>query len=258
MTFEINNLSVEIEGKNILPGLNLNLEEGKVNVLMGPNGSGKSTLAMTIMGHPMYKVTSGKILYKGEDLTNMKPDERAKRGIFLSFQYPQEVSGISMSNLLRTSYNELNKDNMLSIFESRKYLSDKSKILNLDESFLNRNLNEGFSGGEKKKSEMLQLLALNPKLAILDETDSGLDIDALRLIAESINKFMSDQSGEPKTVLIITHYKRLLQYINVDKVFIMFKGEIVHESEGDNIINKLEEKGYKWLENNNYKNDTEI
>lgn len=243
---EIKNLHVEIEleegkSKEILKGLNLTLETGKVHALMGPNGSGKSTLANVLLGHPKYKVTKGKIIFKGKDITEMKTDERAKLGLFLSFQYPQEIAGVTIPNFLRIAYNEKNGKTKLKDFKN--ILNEKSKLLNLEESFLTRYLNEGFSGGEKKKSEILQLLTLNPDLAILDETDSGLDIDALRVVSEGINKFMN----KDKTTLIITHYKRILQHINPDKVFILIDGKIALEGNKE-LVDKLEEKGYGWIE----------
>ena len=244
---EIKNLNVEIETKKIIHDLSLSLEAGKVYVLMGPNGSGKSTLANVIAGNPKYKSVSGNIKYKNEEIISMSPDQRAKLGIFLSFQYPQEVSGVPLNTFLRESYNSLQSESSkkLSILEFKKYLNDKAKLLELKPEFLSRYLNEGFSGGEKKKSEMLQLLTLNPDLAILDETDSGLDIDALRLVAKGINEFISQNTS--KTVLIITHYKRLLEYLNIDKVFIMKDGKIILESPGSNIIHELEEKGYSFF-----------
>jgi len=239
---EIKNLHVNYEGKKILKGVNLNLEKGKIHALMGPNGSGKTTLAYVLMGHPKYKITSGEILLNGEDLVKMSPDERAKKGLFLSFQQPIEVSGVTISNFLRQAYNSLNKDK-LSLLEFRHLLEKKCKELGIDPKFLNRYLNEGFSGGEKKKAEILQLLVLNPEIAVLDETDSGLDIDALKKVAEGVNKFMNKE----KTILIITHYKRILDYVKPDKVFIMINGKIVVEG-GSDLVDHLEEKGYGWIE----------
>ncbi|PIN89170.1 Fe-S cluster assembly ATPase SufC [Candidatus Pacearchaeota archaeon CG10_big_fil_rev_8_21_14_0_10_32_14] len=242
---EIMNLKVEIENKVIIPDLSLTLDTGKIYVIMGPNGSGKSTLANAIAGSPKYKVTSGKLTFKNKDITSLKPDKRAQLGIFLSFQYPQEISGVPINIFLRESYNVLNPNNKLSILEFKKHINEKAKQLDLKPEFLSRYLNEGFSGGEKKKSEMLQLLTLNPDFAILDETDSGLDIDALRLVAKGINQFISQNRS--KTVLIITHYKRLLEYLKIDKVFIMKEGKIINESEGSKITDELEEKGYSFL-----------
>lgn len=239
---EIKNLHINYEGKKILKGVNLNLEKGKIHALMGPNGSGKTTLAYVLMGHPKYKITSGEILLNGKDLVKMSPDERAKKGLFLSFQQPIEISGVTISNFLRQAYNSLNKDK-LSLLEFRHLLEKKCKELGIDPKFLNRYLNEGFSGGEKKKVEILQLLVLSPKIAVLDETDSGLDIDALKKVAEGVNKFMNKE----KTILIITHYKRILDYVKPDKVFIMINGKIVVEG-GSDLVDHLEEKGYGWIE----------
>lgn len=239
---EIKNLHINYEGKKILKGVNLNLEKGKIHALMGPNGSGKTTLAYVLMGHPKYKITSGEILLNGEDLVKMSPDERAKKGLFLSFQQPIEISGVTISNFLRQAYNSLNKDK-LSLLEFRHLLEKKCKELGIDPKFLNRYLNEGFSGGEKKKVEILQLLVLSPKIAVLDETDSGLDIDALKKVAEGVNKFMNKE----KTVLIITHYKRILDYVKPNKISIMLDGKIALEGNGD-LADHLEEKGYGWIE----------
>ncbi len=237
---EIKNLYVEIEGKKILKGLNLKLEKGKINALMGPNGSGKSTLSNVIMGHPKYKITEGKIYFKGKDITEMKVDEKAKLGLFLSFQYPTEVSGVGIPNFLRSSYNSVKGKTKLKEFKA--LLKEKAELLGVNDDFLGRYLNEGFSGGEKKKSEILQLLVLNPELAILDETDSGLDIDALRTVSRGVNKFMS----KDKTILIITHYKRILEHIKPDKVFIMIDGKIAMEGKSE-LVDHLEEKGYGWI-----------
>jgi len=242
MTLEIKNLHVEIEGKEILKGINLKLEKGKIHVLMGPNGSGKSTLANVLMGNPKYKVINGEIIFNDKDIIDLAPSERAKLGIFLSFQYPQEIEGVTISNFLRTALNS-NNENKISIMDFKELINEKSKLLKLNENFSQRYLNDGFSGGEKKKSEMLQLLTLNPTLAILDETDSGLDIDALRAVANGINKFMS----EDKFVLIITHYKRILELIKPNKVSIMLDGKIVEEGDGK-LVDKLESEGYAWLE----------
>jgi len=233
----IKDLHVEVEGKEILKGISLILKKGKVHALMGPNGSGKSTLANVIMGHPKYKITKGSILLDGEDITKLSPDERAKRGLFLSFQYPKEIEGVTIANFLKTALGDISLDD----FE--KLLKGKMKELGVDESFAERYLNTGFSGGEKKKAEILQLLVLNPSIAILDETDSGLDIDALRVVAEGINNFMN----KDKTVLIITHYKRILEHINPDKIFILKDGRIVKEGSGE-LVERLEEEGYGWLD----------
>ncbi|MFZ1970672.1 MAG: Fe-S cluster assembly ATPase SufC [Candidatus Nanoarchaeia archaeon] len=242
MTLEVRDLHVEVDDdgkkKEIIKGLNLKLERGKVYALMGPNGSGKTSLSYALMGHPKYKITSGKILLDGEDITNLSPNEKAKRGIFLSFQYPKEIAGVSLSNFLRTAYNSVNKDKK-SILQFHDLLKEKAMLLNIDEKFFERYLNQGFSGGEKKKSEILQMLILDPKVAILDETDSGLDIDALRTVAKGINSF----ANKDKYILVITHYKRILEYISPDRVLVMIDGKIVRE-EGKEFVDRLEEKGY--------------
>lgn len=241
---QVKDLHVEIEGKEILKGLNLTLETGKVHALMGPNGSGKSTLANTLMGHPKYKITKGNIMLSGEDITELPPDERAKKGLFLSFQYPNEIPGVTVSHFLRAALNaKRGEDNKISVMEFKKILDEKVKMLKIDPSFLIRYLNEGFSGGEKKRSEILQLAVLDPTVAILDETDSGLDIDALRTVAEGVNHFMNKE----KCILIITHYKRILEYIKPDKLFIMIEGKIALEGTGE-LADHLEEKGYGWIE----------
>jgi len=228
--------------KEILKGVDLKLEKGNVYALMGPNGSGKTSLSNSITGHPKYVVDSGEILFEGENILKLKPDERARKGIFMSFQYPEEVSGVTLSKFLRMAYNSMHPKNKKSVLEFHELLREKAKALELDESFLERYLNQGFSGGEKKKSEILQMLVLNPKLAILDETDSGLDIDALRTVARGVREF----SNSGNCVLIITHYKRILEYVKPDKVFVMLGGKIVREENGD-FVNHIEEKGYGWL-----------
>ena len=238
---EVKNLYVSYGGKLILKGLNMKFELGKIYALMGPNGSGKTTLSYVLMGHPKYKVEKGKILIDGEDILKLSSDERAKKGLFLSFQNPVEISGITISNFLRQAYNSL-KDKKISLLDFRSLLEKKCRELSIDTKFLNRYLNEGFSGGEKKKAEILQMLVLNQKIVILDETDSGLDIDSLKVVAEGIKKFMSDE----KTVLIITHYKRILEYIKPDKVLIISDGKIVMEGDSS-LVAQLEEKGYKGI-----------
>lgn len=238
---EIKNLYVSREDKLILKGLNMSLESGKVHVLMGPNGSGKSTLAHVLMGDPKYKIVSGRIMYKGEDVLKLSVNDRAKLGIFLSFQNPIEVPGVTISNFLRQAYNSI-KEKKLSLLEFRNLLEEKAKDLWISPKFLTRYLNEGFSGGEKKKAEILQLLVLNPEVAVLDETDSGLDIDALRSVAGGISKFAT----QDKIVLVITHYKRILEYLKPEKVFIMIDGQIVKEGSRE-LIDELEIKGYDWL-----------
>jgi Fe-S cluster assembly ATP-binding protein len=237
MTLEIKNLNVEIENKTVLKDINLDMGKGKVYVLLGPNGSGKTTLSNAILGNPMLK-TSGKIFFENSDLTNLKPNEIAKKGIFMSFQNPAEISGVSIPSLLRTSYNSLH-EKKISILDFQKLLEKTAENLGLNSDFLERNL-EGFSGGEKKKLEIFQLLILNPKFAILDETDSGLDIDSLKTISKGISKFMN----KDKTILIITHHTKILEYLKPDKVFIMKQGEIVKEGNSD-LIEKIEKEGYK-------------
>jgi len=239
---EIKDLHVEVAGKEILKGVNLKVEKGEIAALMGPNGSGKSTLAYTLMGHPKYKITSGKIIFKGEDITGMPVNERAKKGLFLSFQYPQEIPGVSLSNFLRTAYVSV-KGEKISVLNFMKLLKEKMKLLKVEDSFAMRYLNEGFSGGEKKKAEILQLAVLQPEFAILDEADSGLDIDALRIVAEGVNSLSGPEMG----VLIITHYQRLLNYIKPNKVHILIKGKIV-KSGGPELANQLEKEGYDWLD----------
>tara|TARA_Y100000310_G_scaffold341089_1_gene439063 strand:- start:5659 stop:6417 length:759 start_codon:yes stop_codon:yes gene_type:complete len=243
MTFlEVKDLHVKIEDKEILKGINLTVEKGEVVALMGPNGSGKSTLAYALMGHPRYEITSGKILLNGEDVTNASPDERAKKGLFLSFQYPQEISGVSVSNFLRTALNAKN-ENKISVMDFHKLLQEKMKLLKIDKSFALRYLNEGFSGGEKKRMEILQMAVLQPNVGIMDETDSGLDIDALRTVAKGVNDLKSQELG----ILLITHYQRILNYITPDKVHIVVDGKIV-KSGGKELALEVEEKGYEWVD----------
>ena len=239
---EIKNLYAGFEGKMILKGVDLKVDSGKVHALMGPNGSGKSTLAYVLMGHPKYKIMTGKIFLNGEDITGLSPDERAKRGLFLSFQMPVEIQGVTISNFLRQAYNSLS-ERKLSLLEFRALLEEKCKELGMDTKFLNRYLNQGFSGGEKKKAEILQMLVLNPSVAVLDETDSGLDVDALKLVANGISKFMTPE----KTVLVITHYKRILEYLEPEKVSVMIDGKITMEGD-KNLVQELEQKGYSWID----------
>jgi len=234
---EIKNLHVEIDNKEILKGINLTLDLGKINALMGPNGSGKSTLVNTIMGHPKYKVTKGDILFNKKSILKLSPDKRAKLGIFLSFQYPREISGVTVNKFLKTTSKELNPK--YSLFDFKKTLKEKREVLDMTEEMTERYLNEGFSGGEKKKNEILQMLMLNPKLILLDETDSGLDVDSLKVVAKGVNEIMNKE----KSVLIITHYKRILEHIKPDKIFIMLKGKIALEGDGK-LVDELEEKGY--------------
>ena len=247
MTFlEVKDLRVKIEDKEILKGINLEVDKGQVVALMGPNGSGKSTLAYALMGHPRYEITSGKIFLNGEDVTKAKPDERARKGLFLSFQYPQEISGVSVSNFLRTSLNAVREgrnEKPVSVMDFHKLLQEKMKLLKVDKSFALRYLNEGFSGGEKKRMEILQMAVLQPSIGILDETDSGLDVDALRTVALGVN----DLKGQELGVLLITHYQRILNYITPDKVHIVIDGKIV-KSGGKELALEVEEKGYEWVD----------
>lgn len=238
---EIKDLKVKIEDKEILKGISLKIDKNQVVALMGPNGSGKSTLAYALMGHPKYEITNGKIVLNGEDVTDASPDERAKKGLFLSFQYPQEISGVSVSNFLRTALNA-KRETPISVLDFHKILQEKMALLKMDKSFAMRYLNEGFSGGEKKRAEILQMAVLQPKIAILDETDSGLDIDALKTVAEGVNSLKGPETG----ILIITHYQRILNYITPDKVHIVMKGNII-KSGGKELALQVEEKGYDWL-----------
>ena len=235
----IKDLHINVEGKEIVKGLNLEMNEGEIVALMGPNGSGKSSLANVIMGNPRYQVTKGKILYKGKNILELKVDERAKLGLFLSFQYPQEIPGVTLSNFLRTAYNSLN-ENKISLLDFKKLLEEKMSLLKMDKSFMSRYLNEGFSGGEKKRAEILQLAVLNPQLAILDETDSGLDVSSLKVVANGINKIKNSQNS----FLLITHYNRILQYIKPNKVYIMVDGRIVKEGNAE-LADEIEKHGYE-------------
>jgi len=244
---EIRNLHVSIEGKEILKGVDLTVEQGKVHAIMGPNGTGKSTLAYTLMGHPSYMVTEGEVFFKGQNLLELKPDERSRLGIFLAFQYPVAIPGVTVANFLRTALNARRRaqnpeDKGIPIPEFRKMLKEKMNLLHVDQNFAGRYLNEGFSGGEKKRAEILQMATLTPEIAILDETDSGLDIDALRIVADGVNALMNKDLG----MLIITHYQRLLNYIKPDYVHVMLDGKIV-ESGGPDLALHLEDQGYEWV-----------
>jgi len=245
---EIKNLTVSVEGKEIIKDLNIKLEPGKVHVLMGPNGSGKSTLANTLMGNPEYKIESGKIFFNNKEITNLPVNERAKLGFFMSFQYPQEVAGVTIRDFLKQAYQSLNpeKAEEFDYFEFEELLEKNLQSLNIDEEFVTRYLNQGFSGGEKKKSEILQLLTLNPKISILDETDSGLDIDSLRTIAKGIKNYMQQENGKDKICLVITHYKRILENLDPDKVYIMKNGKILLQGDKE-LVNKVEKEGYAGI-----------
>lgn len=243
----IKNLHVNIEDKEILKGLDLTVKQGEIHAIMGPNGTGKSTLAYTLMGHPNYEVTAGEAWFKGENILELAPDERARLGLFLAFQYPVAIPGVTVANFLRSAINsrrraENPEDKGMPIPEFRKMLKEKMDVLKMDHTFAGRYLNDGFSGGEKKRAEILQMAALRPEIAILDETDSGLDIDALRIVSEGVNALTGSDLG----VLVITHYQRLLNYIKPDFVHIMLDGKIV-ESGGPDLALHLEEQGYDWV-----------
>jgi len=242
---EIRGLSAAIEDKPILQGIDLTVPQGEVHAIMGPNGSGKSTLSKVLAGHPSYEVISGTVTYEGKDLLELEPDERARAGVFMAFQYPVEVPGVSNSQFLRLAYNQkmqhLGKEE-LDPLEFNDYLKEKAKIVDMDPAFFKRSVNEGFSGGEKKRNEILQMAVLQPKLAILDETDSGLDIDALRIVAEGVNKLRSSDNA----IILVTHYQRLLNYITPDFVHVLAGGKIVKEG-GKELALELEEKGYDWV-----------
>lgn len=241
----IKNLHATIGDKEILKGINLEVKAGEVHAIMGPNGAGKSTLASIIAGNENYEVTNGAIFLDGEDLSDLAPEERAHKGVFLSFQYPVEIPGVSVTNFMRTAINETRKAQGLEEMPANqmlKVIREKSELLEIDRKFLSRSLNEGFSGGEKKRNEIFQMAMLEPKLAILDETDSGLDIDALRIVANGVNKLKSDKNA----VVVITHYQRLLDYIVPDFVHVLLDGKIV-KSGNASLALELEEKGYDWI-----------
>ncbi len=242
---EIKNLHASIEDKDILKGVDLNVKPGEVHAIMGPNGSGKSTLSSVIAGREDYEVTEGKIALNGEDLEDLAPDERAHKGIFMSFQYPVEIPGVTVTNFIKTAINETRKANGLEELPAKdmlKKIRETAELLEIDRKFLSRSLNEGFSGGEKKRNEVFQMAMLEPKLAILDETDSGLDIDALKVVANGVNKLKSNDNA----VIVITHYQRLLEYIVPDFVHVLHDGKIV-KSGGKELALELEEKGYDWV-----------
>lgn len=240
---EIKNLYASVEGAEILRGIDLTVRGGEVHAIMGPNGSGKSTLAFTLSGHPRYEVTEGEVLLNGQDVLALGPDERARLGMFLAFQYPSAVPGVSVANFLRTAVNAVRDgDNEMSVLEFQKKLREKMSVLEVDPTFARRYLNDGFSGGEKKKNEILQMAMLEPKIAIMDETDSGLDIDALRIVSNGVNSLRNPNLG----VLVITHYYRILRYIQPDYVHVLVKGRIVR-SGGKELAERLEEQGYDWV-----------
>jgi len=242
---EIRNLHVRVEDEEILKGLDLDVEKGRVHALMGPNGSGKSTLANAIMGHPAFEVTDGTITFKGEDITEADPDERSRMGLFMAFQYPVAIPGVTVAKYLRMAVNahrEARDEEPVKLKEFRKQTEAAMELTNIPKEFSSRYVNDGFSGGEKKRMEILQLAMLRPQLAVLDETDSGLDIDALRIVAEGINTHAGPDMG----VLIITHYQRILHLVKPDVVHVMFDGRIVKEG-GPELVEQLEQKGYGWI-----------
>jgi Fe-S cluster assembly ATP-binding protein len=242
---EIKNLHAKIEGREILKGIDLVVNAGEIHAIMGPNGSGKSTLAKVLAGHPDYEVTEGEVIYQGRNLLELEPDERAREGVFLAFQYPIEVPGVSNANFLRMAYNEKAKHegrDELDPLEFDDLLRERMKVVEMDASFINRAVNEGFSGGEKKRNEILQMAVLEPKLAVLDETDSGLDIDALRVVASGVGKL----ANKDNAILMVTHYQRLLNYITPDFVHVLYQGRIV-KSGGKELAVELESKGYDWI-----------
>ena len=236
---QIEDLHVEVEGREIIKGLNLTIQKGEIHAIMGPNGSGKSTLAYVVTGRPGYEVTQGKVLYKGEDVLSLAPDERAKKGVFLAFQYPTEVPGVSVVNFMRTAYNAVHPDEQKSAMQFRMFLQEKIDLLEIPSELVDRYVNQGFSGGEKKRNEILQMAVLNPELAIMDETDSGLDIDALKHVSAGVNKLAGPDVG----ILLITHYQRLLNYIRPDVVHVLVAGEIA-KSGGFELAEQLEAEGY--------------
>lgn len=241
----IKNLHASVDGNEILKGIDLTINPGEVHAIMGPNGSGKSTLSKVLAGHPSYEVTGGEITYQGKNLLELAPDERARAGVFLAFQYPVEVPGVSNAQFLRLAYNEKMKhlgEEELDPLEFKDLLKERAEIVEMEASFMNRSVNEGFSGGEKKRNEILQMAVLEPKLAILDETDSGLDIDALRIVAGGVNKLKNASNG----IILVTHYQRLLNYIVPDFVHVLAGGRIVKEG-GKELALELEAKGYDWI-----------
>ena len=244
---EVKNLHAKVEGNEILKGINLKVNAGEVHAIMGPNGSGKSTFAQVLAGKEEYEVTGGEVIYEGKNLLDLSAEDRAREGLFLAFQYPIEIPGVSNTNLLKTALNEIRKyrgEEELDAMEFLSLIKEKMKVVELEESFLKRSVNEGFSGGEKKRNEIFQMAVLDPKLAILDETDSGLDIDALKIVAQGVNKLKSKDNA----TIVVTHYQRLLNYIIPDFVHVLYKGKIV-KSGGKELAIQLEEKGYDWIKN---------
>ena len=242
---EIKNLKAKIDGKEILQGINLKVNAGEVHAIMGPNGSGKSTLANVLTGHDKYEPSGGEVTFNGKDLFDLSPEDRAREGMFLGFQYPVEIPGVSNATFLQTAINEIRKYNNETEITPKEFLDrmkEKAKVVGMDNSLISRSVNTGFSGGEKKKNEIFQLLMLNPKLAILDETDSGLDIDALRVVSNGVNEFKNKNNA----VILVTHYQRLLDYIVPDYIHVLYQGRII-KSGGKELALELEEKGYDWI-----------
>ncbi len=242
---EIKNLKVKVEGKEILKGINLNVNKGEIHAIMGPNGSGKSTLAQVLAGKEDYEITGGEVFFEGKNLLDMAPEDRAREGVFLAFQYPVEIPGVSNTNLLKNAVNEIRKHRGLQQYDAMEFLTmlkEKMKYVDMPQSLLSRSVNEGFSGGEKKRNEIFQLAVLDPKLSILDETDSGLDIDALRIVADGVNKVKNNDNA----FIVVTHYQRLLNYIVPDFVHVLYNGKIIL-SGGKELALKLEENGYDWV-----------
>lgn len=242
---EIKDLHAKIGDKEILKGINLTIKTGEVHALMGPNGSGKSTLSAVLVGNPLYEVTGGTVTFNGKDLLAMKPEERSHEGLFLSFQYPVEIPGVSMTNFMRAAINEKRKyhgEQPLNAGDFLKLMREKRKVVELDNKLANRSVNEGFSGGEKKRNEIFQMAMLEPKLSILDETDSGLDVDALRIVAEGVNKLKTPETS----CIVITHYQRLLEIIKPDIVHVLYQGRIV-KTAGPELAQEIEERGYDWI-----------
>ncbi|MCF6269175.1 MAG: Fe-S cluster assembly ATPase SufC [Melioribacteraceae bacterium] len=243
----IKNLKAKIDGKEILQGINLEVNAGEVHAIMGPNGSGKSTLANVLTGHEKYEPTGGEVIFNGKNLLDLSPEDRAREGLFLGFQYPVEIPGVSNATFLQTAINEIHKYNNEAELTPKEFLDrmkEKAKVVGMDNSLISRSVNTGFSGGEKKKNEIFQLLMLNPKLAILDETDSGLDIDALRVVSNGVNEFRNENNA----VILVTHYQRLLDYIVPDFIHVIYQGEII-KSGGKELALELEAKGYDWITN---------
>jgi len=242
---EIKNLHAAIDGNEILKGINLTVKKGEIHAIMGPNGSGKSTLAKVLAGHPAYEVTKGEVIYEGKNLLEMSPDERAREGVFMAFQYPIEVPGVSNAQFLRLAYNEKRKhlsEEELDPLEFKDLLKERAKVVEMDASFMTRSVNEGFSGGEKKRNEILQMAVLEPSLALLDETDSGLDIDALRVVADGVNSLRRPD----RAIVLVTHYQRLLDYIEPDRVHVLSAGKII-KSGDKSLALELEKRGYDWV-----------